>query len=429
MTPSIQHAGVHSHAVPRPRRHPVGARVAPVHAAPRPPRRARSPCSNASSSRRRKPPASACVATFRDLDDPDRFVWMRGFPDLSARADALAAFYGGPAWKDATATRPTPRWSTPTTCCCCARSVATRGLQAALQPRQPVDAAASAGGVFTITVCPLRAPATDALVHAFDRCIHPWWVGVGGDLLACWVTEPAANNFPRLPVREGEPVIAWITRFDDEMPRSCATPRCCRPRAASNAPSGAPFFPARRPSFASHPPPARRCVAVTTEREPHTMTEQFIGRPHDFDFLVGGTWHVANRSLRRRLDGGTPDEWQEFEHTFRAQVLMDGQVSIDENVFASRCFTGLTFRSLDVAAQQWAIYWINSKDGRRPAAGAGRLGRRPRRVLWRRRGRRPAGARALPVGAPRRGPRRAGRRTSRSSARTAPPTARGRRTG
>jgi hypothetical protein len=92
------------------------------------------------------------------------------------------------------------------------------------------------------------------------------------------------------------------------------------------------------------------------------MTGQFIGRPHDFDFLVGGTWHVANRSLRRRLDGGA-EEWQAFEHTFRAQVLVDGQVSIDENVFASRGFTGLTLRTLEVATQQWAIYWINSKDG------------------------------------------------------------------
>ena len=53
-------------------------------------------------------------------------------------------------------------------------------------------------------------------MHAFDQCIHPWWVGVGGDLLACWVTEPAPNNFPRLPVHEDRPVIAWLTRFDDE---------------------------------------------------------------------------------------------------------------------------------------------------------------------------------------------------------------------
>ena len=88
----------------------------------------------------------------------------------------------------------------------------------------------------------------------------------------------------------------------------------------------------------------------------------YIGRPHDFDFLVGGTWHVAHRCLRRRL--AAEPEWKTFEHTFKAQVLMDGQVSIDENVFASEGFTGLTFRTLDVAAQRWAIYWVNSRDGK-----------------------------------------------------------------
>lgn len=155
------------------------------------------------------------LATFRDLDDPDRFVWLRGFADMATRADALTAFYGGPAWQahreSANATmvdsdnvlllRPL---------------VCDQALQAALQPRPPVAAAPTAGGVFTITVCPLHKPADEALVRAFDQCVHPWWVGVGGDLLACWVTEPAANNFPRLPVRENEPVIAWLTRFDDE---------------------------------------------------------------------------------------------------------------------------------------------------------------------------------------------------------------------
>src|SRR4051794_8256376 len=37
--------------------------------------------------------------TFCDLDDPDRFVWLRGFADMQARGDALPAFYGGPAWR------------------------------------------------------------------------------------------------------------------------------------------------------------------------------------------------------------------------------------------------------------------------------------------------------------------------------------------
>src|SRR5262249_34890767 len=39
------------------------------------------------------------VGQFRDLDDPDRFVWLRGFTDMISRADALAAFYGGPVWQ------------------------------------------------------------------------------------------------------------------------------------------------------------------------------------------------------------------------------------------------------------------------------------------------------------------------------------------
>src|SRR5207253_8210966 len=39
------------------------------------------------------------IGQFRDLDDPDRFVWLRGFRDMSSLAQCLQAFYGGPVWK------------------------------------------------------------------------------------------------------------------------------------------------------------------------------------------------------------------------------------------------------------------------------------------------------------------------------------------
>ena len=39
------------------------------------------------------------LGTFRDLDDPDQFVWLRGFADIASRAPALTAFYSGPVWK------------------------------------------------------------------------------------------------------------------------------------------------------------------------------------------------------------------------------------------------------------------------------------------------------------------------------------------
>src|SRR5262250_1700245 len=34
----------------------------------------------------------AIVGQFRDLDDPDRFVWIRGFASMPSRARALAGF-------------------------------------------------------------------------------------------------------------------------------------------------------------------------------------------------------------------------------------------------------------------------------------------------------------------------------------------------
>lgn len=39
------------------------------------------------------------LGSFRDLDDPDRFVWFRSFPDMVQRKEALTRFYGGPVWK------------------------------------------------------------------------------------------------------------------------------------------------------------------------------------------------------------------------------------------------------------------------------------------------------------------------------------------
>ena len=239
-----------------------GARAAPVHAASR----AGATTLVALFEREFVEPQEAVgarvVATFRDLDDPDRFVWLRGFADMAARADALGAFYGGPAWQ-------AHREAANATMVDSDNVLLLRplggdqGLQAALQPRPPVGRRAAAGGVFTITVCPLRRPADDALVHAFDQCVHPWWVGVGGDLLACWVTEPAAEQLPA-PARARGRARHRLAHALRRRSRAAAPRRAAAglglPRAA---PSGAPIFPARRRSCASRPPPVRRCVAVT----------------------------------------------------------------------------------------------------------------------------------------------------------------------
>src|SRR6266480_4506541 len=39
------------------------------------------------------------IGQFRDLNNRNRFVWLRGFNDMASRARALQDFYGGPVWK------------------------------------------------------------------------------------------------------------------------------------------------------------------------------------------------------------------------------------------------------------------------------------------------------------------------------------------
>src|SRR5947207_301542 len=42
---------------------------------------------------------SKVIGQFRNVEDPDRFVWLRGFSDMTSRTKALQDFYGGPVWK------------------------------------------------------------------------------------------------------------------------------------------------------------------------------------------------------------------------------------------------------------------------------------------------------------------------------------------
>lgn len=154
----------------------------------------------------------AILGQFRDLDAPDRFVWLRGFSDMEARRQGLAAFYGGPVWKQhrtvANATMLDsddvrllrPAWP---------------GSQ--LQPlpsRPPAGAAGSAAGLLVAAVFPLREPVPDALLaRVRDQPAAGSADGSRPQWVAWYATESAPNNFPGLPVRDGF-VLAAFALFD-----------------------------------------------------------------------------------------------------------------------------------------------------------------------------------------------------------------------
>ena len=154
------------------------------------------------------------VGTFRDLDDPVKFVWLRGFPTMEARARSLADFYGGPVWRrhreaanstivdsdDVLLLRP----ATPAS-----------GFVLP-DERPPLEAADGTDrGVVEAIVLHLDAPADDETLSYVDDEIGSQIAGAGASLLATFVTDGSPNTFPALPVREGVSVLVWFAGFPD----------------------------------------------------------------------------------------------------------------------------------------------------------------------------------------------------------------------
>jgi hypothetical protein len=135
------------------------------------------------------------LGQFRDLDRPNRFVWVRGFPSMAVRGSALAAFYGGPVWHTHRA--------------------------AANATMIDVDDVHLLRPVSTLTVdTAVRdvPPSTVVLATIHYPAGHPDEVSLsrfGATLLVAGETEPAENNYPALPIRS-EQASVWLASFPDE---------------------------------------------------------------------------------------------------------------------------------------------------------------------------------------------------------------------
>jgi aminopeptidase N len=159
------------------------------------------------------------IGQYRDLDDPDRLVWLRGFPDMGARKEALTTFYSGPVW------RAHGRVA--------AGTMVDSDNVLLLRPLRPDTAFAPS----TIKLPPpgTRGPGKGVLVASivyverntprefgsfFQTQLQPRWEQAGGSagasIVAQMVSEHSANTYPALPVREKENVFVWLTLFPDQ---------------------------------------------------------------------------------------------------------------------------------------------------------------------------------------------------------------------
>jgi hypothetical protein len=146
---------------------------------------------------------------FLDRDDPDRFVWFREFADMPSRKQSLERFYGGPVWKkfgdDASATmldsdnvlllKPTdPERPAPA------------------PVRRRADVGARGPTEEWVTVSVYVHPPNAELTRWLTDELHPAVEHHLGVPVAAYRSEPAANNFPPLPVRPDN-VFVWSAAF------------------------------------------------------------------------------------------------------------------------------------------------------------------------------------------------------------------------
>ena len=154
------------------------------------------------------------IGQFRDLDNPNRFVWLRGFPDMAHRAESLQAFYGGPVWK---ANRDAANANfTDTDNVLLLRALKPES-QFAMQKRHRAAPGAekNPNGLLIATIYYFDAPPDKDFQTFFEHTIVPALHKNNVDPLAYFSSETMANNFPRLPVREHDHVFVWFAMYAD----------------------------------------------------------------------------------------------------------------------------------------------------------------------------------------------------------------------
>ena len=151
------------------------------------------------------------LGQFRDLDDPDSFVWLRGFDDMGTREQALSAFYGGPVWKQHSRAANATMIDADNVLLLRPLS----GLLLSDDGRPARGSTGSGAGLLAITIYSLRE-STEGFPGFFNKELEPSLRRAGISILATYVTEHSANTFPALPVREGEEVFVWLAMFADE---------------------------------------------------------------------------------------------------------------------------------------------------------------------------------------------------------------------
>jgi hypothetical protein len=157
------------------------------------------------------------IGPFRDVEDPNRFVWFRGFPDMNERGRMLSAFYEGPVWRahsgaaNATMIDSDNVFLRRPTC----------GRSDNLAPANEFDMGSFGHNALVVANIHYVDRSAINFTQFFEKMMSPMLTNTGASVIAAFETETARNNFSRLPVRESETVLIWLAAFRDTSQFEC----------------------------------------------------------------------------------------------------------------------------------------------------------------------------------------------------------------
>jgi quinol monooxygenase YgiN len=155
------------------------------------------------------------IGQFRDLEDPNRFVWLRGFSNMHRRLAALQAFYGGPVWREHRAEANATMIDSDNVLLL--RPVhPTSGFLLDPIDRPPYGTRAIPPGLVVATILPFETSPSASFLDFFEDTLAPILTRHGASILSSFVTEESTNTYPALPIREGEQVFVWFSLFRDQ---------------------------------------------------------------------------------------------------------------------------------------------------------------------------------------------------------------------
>lgn len=154
------------------------------------------------------------IGQFRDLDRPDRFVWLRGFQNMEVRAKELGTFYDSDLWHAHRNEANASIDDSDNVLLLEPASPSLRFKNIAPRPAARDDATMSSG-LIVATLYYTKADDLSAFGALFDRSLRRHVEAAGANTLAAYVTSTQANSFPRLPVRTGEHVFVWVAQFEN----------------------------------------------------------------------------------------------------------------------------------------------------------------------------------------------------------------------